>query len=123
MDDGQRVLDAAQQVADSIARRDLEALSSLLAEDFSLWTAGEETRSAETFLAGIAQIPGEILFVRLEELEVNVHGAGALVTGFQRARLRIDGEEVEDRRSFVDWFVRVDDRWLLRVAVDPPSSA
>ena len=33
-------------------------------------------------------------------------GEHAMVTGIQRARVRLDGKEIEDRRGFVDWFVR-----------------
>jgi hypothetical protein len=45
-----------------------------------------------------------------------------LVTGVQRAQVRIEGKLVEDVRPFVDWFVQsASGRWQVKVAVDLPS--
>jgi hypothetical protein len=43
------------------------------------------------------------------------------VTGIQHARVRIDGEDIDDRRAFVDWLVPHDGAWKFRVAVDLPA--
>ena len=47
--------------------------------------------------------------------------AGVLVTGFQHAQLTIDGETIDDRRGFVDWFVDVNGEWKVQAAVDLPA--
>jgi hypothetical protein len=52
---------------------------------------------AQTFLKGIAEIPGEIVFVRLVDLDIDLSEAGALATGIQHARVRIGGKDVDDR--------------------------
>jgi Domain of unknown function (DUF4440) len=55
-------------------------------------------------------------------LTTDVSGDSAIVTGVQHAQLTIDGAVVDDRRSFVDWFVREEGDWRLRLAVDLPVS-
>jgi ketosteroid isomerase-like protein len=123
MNDENAVRDASLAMADAIARRDVNTIAVLLAPGFVHHTPGGETTGAERFLAGIGQIPGEIAFVRLEDLKIDVAGDGALVTGIQHARVRIDGQDLDDRRAFVDWFVRHDGRWRFRAAVDLPAPA
>jgi len=120
--DRDRVVEASERLADAIARRDVEAIGKLLAPGFVHRTPGGDSVDAAAFLAAIPQIPGEIEFVRLEALQVDLHGDGAFVTGIQHARVRIDGRHVDDRRAFVDWFVRVDGAWRLRAAAELPGA-
>ena len=120
MDETDGVRRAAMEVAAAIERRDVRALAGALAPGFIYRTPGGESRDAETFLKGIEDIPGEIVFVRLVGLEVDLSGGGALATGIQHARVRIEGNEIDDRRAFVDWFVAHHDEWRIRVAVDLP---
>jgi ketosteroid isomerase-like protein len=106
------------KIADAIARRDVDAIARSLAPGFVHRTPDAEARDAGAFVAGIEQIPGEIVFVRLISLEVDLSDRGALVTGIQHAQVRIDGKDIDDRRAFVDWFVQLDGEWRIRVAVD-----
>src|SRR5215471_2166130 len=75
----------------------------------------------DQFLAAIEQIPGEILSVELVELQVDIEGETAVITGVQHARVRIDGEVVDDKRPFVDWMVKASGAWRFRAAIDLPS--
>ncbi|MPZ20169.1 MAG: DUF4440 domain-containing protein [Luteitalea sp.] len=122
MDESQSVIRAAMQIADAIARRDTDAIVALLAPGFLHRTPGRETRDADAFVSGIREIPGEIIFVRVGSLEVDLSNAGALVTGIQHAQVRIDGKDIDDRRAFVDWFVKHGGEWRIRVAVDLPAA-
>jgi len=65
--------------------------------------------------------PHEIVFVKLESVQIDLVSDGALATGIQHARVRIDGQDIDDRRAFVDWFVKSDGKWQFRVAVDLPA--
>ena len=112
---------AALAIADAIARKDVAALAGFLAPRFIYRQGGEEPRDAGRFLDAIGQIPGEILFVRLEKMTIDVAGDGAVVAGVQHAQVRVDGKRVDDKRSFVDWFVRVDGEWRIRLAIDLPA--
>jgi hypothetical protein len=116
------VIKATTEIADAIALRDVDAVAARLAPEFVHRIPGGATTDAATFLSGIRQIPGEISFVRLEHLEVDIWDASALVSGIQHAQVRIDGYTVDDRRAFVDWFVKSSGGWRLRAAVEPPPS-
>ena len=117
-----RVYRVAVEIADAIARKDAEALDRYLAPGFVQRSPGGDARDATAFLEGVRQIPVEILGVALDAIEIDVSDAGALVTGIQHAQVRLEGAIVDDRRAFVDWFVRHDGEWRLRVAVDLPSA-
>ena len=116
------ILKVATEIADAIALRDVDALAARLAPGFVHRIPGGATTDAATFLSGIRQIPGDISSVRLEHLEVDMWDASALVSGIQHAQVRIDGQEIDDRRAFVDWFVKSSGSWRLRAAIEPPSS-
>jgi ketosteroid isomerase-like protein len=122
MDDRARLVDVSEQLAAAIARRDIAALRALLATGFVQRPAGGAAVDADAFLAGVTQIPGEILFVRVEQLTVDISGDGAVVTGIQQAELKVDGSVVHDRRAFVDWFVKEAGDWKVRAAVDFPNN-
>jgi ketosteroid isomerase-like protein len=123
MTDEDRVREAARDIADAIGRRDVEQLSLAMAPGFVHRSAGGEAAGREAFLRSITEIPGEIVSVELDQVTVDLSGGGALVTGVQRARLRIEGEIVDDRGVFVDWFVKVDGGWRIQVAVSLPVTA
>ena len=116
----------SEAIAAAIAARDTKTLAGFLAPGFVHRSVGGDATSADAFLQGIAQIPGEIVLVKLEDLRVDVAGDSAIVSGRQRAQVKIDENMIDDRRAFVDMFVRVEGKWLLRVAIDleaaPPSS-
>ena len=121
MADAEQLIAISEQLAASIARRDVAAVRGLLATGFAQRSAGGPAIDADAFLAAITKIPGDILFVKVDQLTVDVTADHAVVTGIQRTQLKIDGAVVIDRRAFVDWFVRESGGWKLRLAVDLPS--
>jgi hypothetical protein len=108
-------------IAAAIAGRDIVTLRGLLAPGFVARSFSGESTGADAFLEAIARIPGEIGFVRVGDVRIDIDGDKALVTGVQQAQLTVDGSVVDDRRGFVDYFTRVDGAWLLKVAVDAGS--
>jgi ketosteroid isomerase-like protein len=123
MSDEERVRAIARDIAEAIGRRDLDALSTVMAPGFVHRSVGGDTLDAEAFLSGIEAIPGDIVSVVLEAVTVDVQGDAALVTGFQRAQVRVDAELINDRGVFVDWFVRVGGQWRIRAAVSMPAAS
>lgn len=113
----------SERIAAAIGQRDAVTLRDVLAPGFVHRTHGGERHDSEAFLHGIEQIPGDISFVRLEALQIDECPTGALVSGVQHARLVVDNEPIDDRRGFIDWFVRIDGRWRLQAAVDLPDPA
>ena len=122
MDDRDQLIEISEKLAAAIARRDTGALRGLLAKGFTQRSAGGEGVGADAFLDGIKKIPGDILFVKVDQLTIDLSGDSAVVTGIQTAQLTMNGAVVIDRRSFVDWFVRESGEWRLRLAVDIPSA-
>ena len=118
MGDREQLIELSERLAAAIGRRDVAAVGGLLATGFVQRHAGGEPVDADAFLGGIANLPGEILSVKVEQLSVDLAGDGAIVTGMQQAQLKIEGELVDDRRAFVDWFVREAGEWRLRAAID-----
>jgi hypothetical protein len=112
---------AAERIALAIGRRDTASLRALLAPGFVHRSHGGEASGADAFLDAIAAIPGDIRFVRLVDVAIDVCPAGALVTGVQHAQVAIGGDVVDDRRGFVDWFVRIAGEWRIQAAVDLPA--
>jgi Domain of unknown function (DUF4440) len=121
--DTQQVIDAANRIAEAIGKRDVAALGRELAPGFLMRAPGEIERSQEAFLDAIEQIPGEIVFVKLVALTVDVFGEGAVATGVQHAQVRVEDQTIDDQRPFVDWFVKHDGEWRLRLAVDLPAAS
>jgi hypothetical protein len=114
----------AHAIADAIARREVGIISGLLAPGFTYHGDGGATTSdAEAFLEGIRGIPGDIGFVRVERVTVDVAGDAAMVTGAQHAQVVVEGEAIDDRRAFADFFVRIDGSWKLKAGADFPAPA
>jgi ketosteroid isomerase-like protein len=122
MEEHAQIVETANAIAAAIARQDTQTISELLAPDFLLRTPGGATISAPEFLSRVREIPVEILFVRLEQLQLDISPGGALVTGIQHAQMRADGEKFDALRPFADWFVKNSaGRWQLRIALDLPE--
>jgi ketosteroid isomerase-like protein len=122
LEDVIQVSEAAHNLANAIACCDEKAMTVLLDKDFTLRTPGGESLDAEAFISGIRNICDSIIFVKLEDLHVDLTEASALVTGVQHARVRVKGKEVDDRRPFVDLFVRGSDgAWRVKLALDLPA--
>jgi len=122
-DEKAAVMQASLAMADAISKKDVDAIATLLAPGFVHRSPGGDPTDRERFIEGIRQIPGEIVFVTLESVQIDVAGDHALATGIQHARVRVDGQDFDDRRAFVDWFVRHDGGWKFRAAVDLPAPA
>jgi ketosteroid isomerase-like protein len=112
----------ARAVAAAIGARDIDTLRTLLDKDFVHRGPGQPGTDLSAFLEAIADIPGEIISVSLADLSIDVVGNAALATGIQRAEVRLDGQLISDNRGFVDWFVKTDGEWRIRVAVDLPAT-
>jgi hypothetical protein len=121
MNERDQVAEAAERMADAIARRHPAAIRDLLAPGFVHRTHGGAGADADAFIMAIEAIPFEIMSVRLEQLEIDICATGALVTGIQHAQVRVNGQVVDDRRGFIDWFVQHAGAWRIQAAVDLPA--
>ncbi|HXE79781.1 MAG TPA: nuclear transport factor 2 family protein [Vicinamibacterales bacterium] len=123
MDDHTNLAAASHRIASAIAARDTETLSAFLAPGFVYRTPGGDSLDVLAFLNNVRQIPGEVVFVRVQQLQIDVEGDAAIVSGIQHAQLKLDESVVDDVRSFVDFFVRRERGWALRAAVGLPGAS
>src|SRR5262245_28870817 len=108
---------AEEAVFDAIRRRDRAALARLTTDDFVLVVPGSPRTDRAAFLDLVAAIPGEILTVTGEDVDVRLlHPDAALVTGQQVSTVRLDGKVVVDRGAFADVFERRQGRWVISYA-------
>lgn len=122
--DAESILQLERDIMAAIKSKDASTLAPLLTDDFVYRTHfGAESNKAE-FLESIAAFPVEILSIRGDELNVNVYGDTAVLTGVQRATARVpEGMPEESVVAFTDVFVRPDGRWLMTLAygIELPS--
>ena len=123
VDDRARVIHAAEAIAAAIGRKDGPAVRQMLAAGFVQRSLGGSSSDADAFIEGIAAIPGDILTIRLEQLDADLTPLGAIATGVQFAQVRIGGKVIDDRRGFIDLFVQQAGEWRLQAAVDAPAPA
>jgi ketosteroid isomerase-like protein len=101
----------------AIQTKRVEAVRPLLAEDFTLLVPGSPPSGREAFLAGVSSLPGEVLSITPEELRAQRVGEVGVITGRQRARVRLnDGTIVDEVAVFTDVCEWRQGRWVVVVA-------
>ena len=120
--DERALLTLEDSVIDAIRRRDSAALGALVTESFVLLGSdGSQTRR-EDFLRAAVEIPGEILELSALHLRAKVVGDVGVLTGLQRARVRLPtGIEVDDVAFFTDVCVRTGTGWRMALAHSGPA--
>ena len=120
--DERALLALEDSVIDAIRRRDVSALAALVTEGFVLvGSDGTETRREE-FLRSAVEIPGEILELSALHLRARAVGGVGVLTGLQRARVRLPtGIEVDDVAFFTDVCVRTGTGWKMALAHSGPA--
>ena len=111
------LLQIERDIMAAIKSKDTAALDPMLVDEFVYRTHfGAEADKAE-FLKSIASFPMKIVSLRGEELNVNIYGETAVITGVQIAEAcPPEGEAEESAVAFTDVFVRRDKRWLMVLA-------
>lgn len=118
MDDLAEIKTLAHAIAAAIQAKDDRALLSYLSPDFVLRRPGMNPLGPTEFVAAVCSLSVELVFVRIEELAIDLTGDAALGTGIQHSQVRIDGQTIDSRQPFIDWFVKNAGRWQLHVALD-----
>jgi Domain of unknown function (DUF4440) len=116
--DSGELLEAEQALFAAIAQRDPKQLSRLLAPEMILRIPGQPDVDRAGFLRVVASIPGEVLGVTGEQLRGYVTGDTGVVQGIQVARVRTEGNVIDDRGAFVDVFIKRDGVWQLTFALN-----
>ena len=120
--DERALLALEDAVIEAIRRRDAAALGALVSEGFVLLGSDGSATRREDFLKAAVEIPGEILELSVLHLRARVVGGVGVLTGLQRARVRLPtGIEVDDVAFFTDVCVRTGTGWRMAVAHSGPA--
>ncbi len=119
-----QILKLERDIMEAIKTKNPTALAAMVAEGFTYRTHFGAAATKQEFLQSIASFPMEIVSISGEELNVDLYGETAILTGVQHAEARApEGEPEQSTVAFTDVFVRNDGRWLMAMAyaVELPS--
>jgi len=120
--DERALLALEDSVIDAIRRRDVSALAALVTEGFVVVGSDATETRREEFLRAAVEIPGEILELSALHLRARAVGGVGVLTGLQRARVRLPtGIEVDDVAFFTDVCVRTGTGWKMALAHSGPA--
>ena len=115
--DERALLALEDAVMTAIRNRDAAALGALVTEDFVLLGSDGSVTARDAFVRAAVAIPGEIIDLSAEHLRARVVAGVGVLTGLQRARVRLPtGIELEDVSYFTDVCVRAGTGWRMALA-------
>jgi ketosteroid isomerase-like protein len=118
---------AAQQKADTAAtirkleekwtesykKRQIDNLSSLLAEDFVITVEDGNTYSKSGYITHTADSSVQVDVAELSDLKVRMHGSTAVVTGAYHEKGKSNGKPYEYRDRLTDVWMKVGNKWQV----------
>jgi ketosteroid isomerase-like protein len=111
------LIDIERSLFDAIRKKDIDALSKIVADDFVFREPGRAEAGKADFLKSVKSFPLEILDIWSDNMAVSIFGDVALLTGVQNARTRgKNGKDELSAGAFTDLFVKRGGQWLLVVA-------
>jgi ketosteroid isomerase-like protein len=120
------LLKLERDIMNAIESKNSATLAEMVRDDFTYRTHFGAAATKAQFLQSIASFPMEIISIGGEELNVDVYGETAILTGVQRARARApEGQPEESMVAFTDVFVKTNGQWLMVMAygVELPAEA
>jgi hypothetical protein len=119
--DERALLALEDALMEAIRRKDRRGVRVTLSQDFTLLGPDGSELDVEGFVSAVTSVPGELLEVSAEHLRARVIGGVGVLTGVQRARVRLpDGTVIEEVQAFTDVCTRSDDGWRMRLAHSAP---
>lgn len=115
--DEQAILDIEKETFAAIKNKDAAALERILDDGFVYRSPnGPDTNKAE-FVRIATTLPVKILSVWGENLQVNIYGETAVLTGVQHAQVQTDdGKEAISSVAFTDIFIKRLSNWTMALA-------
>jgi ketosteroid isomerase-like protein len=99
--------------AESYKKRQIDNLSSLLAEDFVITVEDGNTYSKSGYITHTADSSVQVDVAELLDLKVRMHGAVAVVTGAYHERGRSNGKPYEYHDRLTDVWMKVGNHWQV----------
>ena len=115
--DEQVILEIEKETFAAIKNKDAAALERILDDQFVYRSpGGPDTEKAE-FIRVATTLPIKLLSVWGENLQVNIYGETAVLTGVQHAQAQTDdGKEAISSVAFTDIFVKRLNNWTMALA-------
>ena len=98
---------------DSYKKRQIDILSSLLAEDFVITVEDGNTYSKMGYITHSADPSVQVDIAELSDLKVRMHGNAAVVTGAYHEKGKSNGKPYEYRDRLTDVWMKVGNKWQV----------
>lgn len=98
---------------ESYKQRQVDILSSLLAEDFVITIEDGSTYSKTGYISHSAEPSVHVEVAEMSDLKVRLHGNTAVVTGAYHERGKSDGKGYEYHDRFTDVWMKTSGRWQV----------
>jgi ketosteroid isomerase-like protein len=98
---------------ESYKKRQIDILSSLLAEDFVITVEDGNTYSKVGYITHSADPSVQVDIAELSDLKVRMHGNAAVVTGAYHERGKSNGKPYEYRDRLTDVWMKVGNKWQV----------
>jgi ketosteroid isomerase-like protein len=98
---------------DSYKKRQIDILSSLLAEDFVITVEDGNTYSKAGYITHTADTSVHVDVAELKDLKVRMHGNTAIVTGAYHERGLSNGKPYEYHDRLTDVWLKIGNQWQV----------
>ena len=98
---------------ESYKKRQIDILSSLLAEDFVITVEDGNTYSKMGYITQSADPSVQVDIAELSDLKVRMHGNAAVVTGAYHEKGKSNGKPYEYRDRLTDVWMKVGNKWQV----------
>ena len=98
---------------ESYKKRQIDILSSLLAEDFVITVEDGNTYSKVGYITHSADLSVQVDIAELSDLKVRMHGNAAVVTGAYHEKGKSNGKPYEYRDRLTDVWMKVGNKWQV----------
>jgi ketosteroid isomerase-like protein len=98
---------------DSYKKRQIDILSSLLAEDFVITVEDGSTYSKAGYISHTADASTQVDVAEIRDLKVRMHGNTAVVTGAYHEKGKSNGKPYEYHDRLTDVWMKVGTKWQV----------
>ena len=99
--------------ADSYKNRQVDVLSSLMADDYVITMEDGSVYGKVGFISHTAQPSEKVDLVEFADLKIRMHGDAAVVTGSYHEKGESGGKPYDYRDRMTDMWMKIDGKWKL----------
>jgi ketosteroid isomerase-like protein len=110
---GNAIIALEKKWTQAYKRREIDILSSLLAEDFIITVEDGSTYGKEGYITHTADSSVHVQVAEMSELRVRMHGNTAVVTGSYHEKGQSKGKDYEYRDRLTDVWMNAGGKWQV----------